>query len=84
MTSGNRIKQDMNPIQKQLEEKEKELNIQFDNEKNDALAIEEQIKNLQVLYQQKVENMTKLQGAFSLLKELSNLTKTEGEEQEKK
>ena len=53
-----------------LDEKENELNNQFDKEQAEATQIEEQIKVLQAKHQEKVINMTKLQGAFALLQEL--------------
>lgn len=60
-----------------LEAKEKELNIQFDTEKREAEAIEEQIKALQMKYQDKQASMIRLQGAFALLQDLKNNTKEE-------
>jgi len=53
-----------------FEEKEKELQDQFNNEQAQAVQIEEQIKALQVQHQEKVVNMTRIQGAFALLKDL--------------
>ena len=60
-----------------LNEKEAELKALFEKEQKDALSIEEEIKRLQALHQEKIVNMTRLQGAFSLLKDL----KTEEEEE---
>ena len=53
-----------------LESKEKELNLQFEQEKQEAEAIEEQIKALQERYQEKLSGMMRIQGAFALLKDL--------------
>ena len=55
-----------------FDEKENELKAQFDNEQKEALAIEEQIKQLQAKHQEKIVNMTRLQGAFALLKDLKD------------
>lgn len=60
-----------------LTEKESELKAQFDNEQKEALAIEEQIKQLQAKHQEKIVNMTRLQGAFSLLKDLQKVEEPE-------
>ena len=51
-----------------LEEKEKEVNDQFNKEKAEAVDIEEQIKVLQTRHQEKMANIMRLQGAFALLK----------------
>ena len=67
-----------------LEEKEKEVNDQFNKEKAEAVDIEEQIKVLQARYQEKMANIMRLQGAFALLKELKNSPKKEEKKPEKK
>jgi hypothetical protein len=54
----------------ELDKKETTLVEQFNSEQKAALAIEEQIKQLQTKYQEHIVNMTRLQGAFQLLKEL--------------
>lgn len=53
-----------------FEEKEAELKAQFNSEQSEAAQLEEDIKKLQARHQEKVINMTRLQGAFALLKEL--------------
>ena len=53
-----------------LDKKEEELKDQFNNEQQEAVQIEEQIKALQTKHQEKIVNMTRIQGAFSLLQDL--------------
>lgn len=53
-----------------LEKKEQTLTEKFSKEQQEAVVIEEQIKALQTKYQEKVVNMTRLQGAFALIADL--------------
>lgn len=64
-------------MNKTLDEKEVSLKEQFNNEQKEAVAIEEQIKLLQAKYQEKIVNMTRLQGAFSLLADLKKSENSE-------
>jgi len=50
--------------------KEAELKSQFTNEQTEAAQIEEKIKELQTRLQEKIVNMTRLQGGFSLLNDM--------------
>ena len=59
-----------------LEEKEKALQEEFNNEQKEAVAIEEKIKGLQEEYQKRLINMARIQGAFSLLKDLKKEPET--------
>lgn len=53
-----------------LDQKEAKLKEEFDNEQKEALKLEEQITELQKQHQKKIINMTRIQGAVSLIKEL--------------
>ncbi len=54
----------------QLDEKEKQLQEQFNSEQREAVILEEQIKALQLKHAERIANMTRIQGAFSLIKDL--------------
>lgn len=64
-----------------LDKKEAELKALFEKEQKEALIIEEEIKRLQTLHQEKIISMTRLQGAFSLLKDLKIEEGKEGEKE---
>jgi len=57
----------------QLNEKEASLKEEFNNEQKKASSIEEQIKVLQAEHQKRIVNMTRIQGAFSLIQDLKNV-----------
>ena len=62
-----------------LKEKEVALQEQFKNEQKEASIIEEQIKSLQIKYQERAANMTRIQGAFSLIQDLKKEEETKEE-----
>ena len=53
-----------------FDKKEAEIKVKFDTEQEAAQQLEEQIKLLQVKHQERIVNMTRLQGAASLLGEM--------------
>lgn len=55
---------------KELEDKEKELEAQFNKFKSEATEIEGQIHNLQKELEKRMTNMTRIQGAFAVIQEL--------------
>ena len=58
-----------------LIEKEAELKDQFNKEQQAAVAEEEEIKLHQAKHQEHIVNMTRLQGAFSLIQDLKKAEK---------
>ena len=63
-----------------LDKKEGEIKQRFSDIKEDAMNIEIEIKRLQNIHNERMAEMTRLQGAMSLIKELRGTEEKEPEQ----